>query len=86
MVELRKGIKAMVHFIWPVITDFTSSDQSRYTLWSCQNVSDALFYLLGNICIRCGTKLYEQSVGILMGTNCAPIVADLFYFATIEVS
>ena len=25
---------------------FTSSDQSRYTLWSCQNVCDALSYLL----------------------------------------
>ena len=28
---------------------FTSSDQSRYTLWSCQNVCDALSYLLDNI-------------------------------------
>ena len=31
---------------------FTSSDQSRYTLWSCQNVCDALSYLLDNIYIR----------------------------------
>ena len=28
--------------------------------------------------IRCGTKLYRQSVGIPMDTNCAPLVADLF--------
>ena len=28
---------------------FTSSDQSRYTLRSCQNVCDALSYLLANI-------------------------------------
>ena len=39
---------------------FTSSDQSRYTLWSCQNVCDALSYLLDNIYIRFGTKLYRQ--------------------------
>ena len=65
---------------------FTSSDQSRYTLWSCQNVCDALSYLLDNIYIRFGTKLYRQIVGIPMGTNCAPLVADLFYTATKEIS
>ena len=27
-----------------------------------------------------GTKLYRQVVGIPMGTNCAPLVADLFLF------
>ena len=35
---------------------------------------------LDNIYIRFGTKLYRQIVGILMGTNCAPLVADLFLF------
>ena len=33
-----------------------------------------------NICIRFGTKLYRQIVGIPMGTNCAPLVADLFLY------
>ena len=59
---------------------FTSSDQSRYILWSCQNVWDALSYLLNNINIRFGTKLYRQTVGIPMGTNCAPLIADLFLY------
>ena len=73
----------MIHFIWHVTTerDFTSSDQSRYTLWSCQNACDALSYLLDNINnIRFGTKLYRQIVGIPMGTKCAPLVADLFLY------
>ena len=30
--------------------------------------------------IRFGTKLYRQIVGIPLGTNCAPLVADLFLF------
>ena len=51
-----------------------------YQLWSCQNVCDALSFLLDNIYIRFGTKLYRQIVGIPMGTNCAPLVADLFLF------
>ena len=41
---------------------------------------DALIYLLDNIYIRFGIKLYKQIVGIPMGTNCAPLVADLFLF------
>ena len=41
-------------------------------------VSDALIYLLDNIYIRFGSKLYRQNVAIPMGTNCAPLVADLF--------
>ena len=61
-------------------TFFTSGDTKRYKLWSCQNVCEALIYLLDNIYIRFGTKLYRQIVGIPMGTNCAPLVADLFLF------
>ena len=41
----------------------TSSDQSRYTLWSCQNVCDALSYLLDNIYrkpINNDTFLYQH--------------------------
>ena len=45
-----------------------------------QNVCDALTFLLDNIFIQFGTKLYRQVVGIPMGTNCAPLVADLFLF------
>ena len=32
------------------------------------------------IYIRFSSKLYRQNVGIPMGTNCAPLVADLFLF------
>ena len=35
---------------------------------------------MDNIYIRCGTKLYRLIVGIPLGTNCAPFVADLFLF------
>ena len=41
---------------------------------------EALIYLLDNIYIRFGTKLYRQIVGIPIGTNCDPLVADLFLF------
>ena len=57
---------------------FTSTDHRGYKLWSCQNVCDILSYFLDNIYIRYSTKLCRQVVGIPMGINCAPFVADLF--------
>ena len=41
---------------------------------------EALTFLLDNIYIRFGTKLFRQIVAIPMGTNCVPLVADLFLF------
>ena len=35
---------------------------------------------MDNIFIRFDSKLYRQIVGIPMGTNCAPLVADLILF------
>ena len=38
-------------------------------------ISWIIFYF-----IRFGTKFYRQTIGIPMGTNCAPLVADFFFF------
>ena len=57
---------------------FTSEKPKNYHAWSCQNVCDALTFLLDNIFIQFDTKRYRQVDGIPMGTNCAPLVADLF--------
>ena len=59
---------------------FTSDLYKNYNLWSCQKGCEALVYLLDNISIRFGIKLYRQIIGIPMSTNCAPLVADLFLF------
>ena len=65
---------------------FISDIYNNHNLWSCQKVCDALVYLLDNIFIRFETKLYRQNIGIPMGTNCAPLVADLFFFVMREIS
>ena len=56
---------------------FTSEKPKKYHAWSCQNVCD-LF--VGQHFIRFSAKLYRQVIGISMGTNCAPLAADLFLF------
>ena len=35
---------------------------------------------MASIFIRFGSRFYRQIVGIPKGTNCAPLVADLFLF------
>ena len=41
---------------------FTSDADRNYNLWSCQKVCEALSFLLDNIYIRFGSKLYRQIV------------------------
>ena len=61
---------------------FTSEVHKNFTLWTCQKVCEALTFLLDNIY----TRLYDLVLSYLdkllvpMGTNCAPLVADLFLF------
>ena len=59
---------------------FTSDAVRNYNLRSCQKVCETLIFLLDNIYIRFGSKLYPQIVGIPIDTNCVPLVADLFLF------
>ena len=72
----------MIHFIWHVMTErlfslpLTKVDIHFGHVRMCATP----YPILDNIYIRFGTKLYRQIVGIPMGTNCAPLVADLFLF------
>ena len=65
---------------------FTSDAIRNYNLWFCQKLCEALTFLLDNVYIRLGTKLYRLIVGIPMGTKCAHLVADLFLFVMRETS
>ena len=38
-------------------------------------------FLVDNIYVRFGGQLFRQIVGIPMGTNCAPLLADLFLYS-----
>ena len=40
-----------------------------------------LEFLIDNIFVVFGNQVFQQSVGIPMGTNCAPLLADLFLYS-----
>ena len=37
-------------------------------------------FLIDNISVIFGERVFQQTVGKFMGTNCAPLVADLFLY------
>ena len=37
-------------------------------------------YLVDNVYISVGNKVFRQCIGIPMGTNCAPLLANLYAF------
>ena len=59
---------------------FTNGKVKNYKMWTCDEVCKALSFLLDNIYVRFGNDVYRQVIGIPMGTNCAPLVADLFLY------
>jgi hypothetical protein len=42
------------------------------------DIFNMLEFLIDNIFVMFGGRVYQQTVGIPMGTNCAPLLADLF--------
>lgn len=59
---------------------FTNNSVKNYTMWTCDEVCKSLTFLLDNIYVRYGDTIFRQIIGIPMGTNCAPLVADLFLY------
>ena len=64
--------------VWETLLSFSIYLLSNTFSQNIDNCSVA-FSLLFSIFIRFGSKLYRQIVDIPMGTNCAPLFADLFY-------
>ena len=53
-----------------------------YKCWCCAELCEAFTFFIENIYVQFDDMVYQQIVGIPMGTNCAPLIADLFLFVT----
>ena len=49
----------------------------KYTLFSCRELCLAIDFLIDNIYVRFGNSVLRQVVGIPMGPNSAPLLANL---------
>ena len=55
--------------------------QKGKTCYSEEQVISMLEFLIDNMFVSFGGTLFQQVVGIPMGTNCAPLLADLFLYS-----
>ena len=62
-------------------TYISNKIQKDKTCYSEEQVNSMLEFLIDNIFVSFGGILFQQVVGIPMGTNCAPLLADLFLYS-----
>ena len=56
----------------------SSEANSKFLTLNAKELCTLLNYLIDNIYVKFGSSLFRQSIGIPMGTDCAPLLADLF--------
>ena len=57
--------------------DFSNKKYYSYACWTCSELCEAFTFLMENIYLQFDGMVYQQIMGIPMGTNCAP---TYFYF------
>ena len=50
-------------------------------MYTADNICKMIEFLIDNIFVQLGECLFGQIIGIPMGTNCAPLLADLFLYS-----
>ena len=60
---------------------WTNSKGKHKHCWSKDDLIKHTKWLIDNIFVVCGDSLFKQVIGIPMGTDCAPFLANLFLFA-----
>ena len=58
---------------------FSNKKYDSNICWTCAELCEAFTFLMENIYVQFEGMVYQQIVGIPMGTNCAPLIADYFY-------
>ena len=59
-------------------TKKTHSDSTKK--FSETDIINMLEFLIDNIFVIFGGRVFQQTVGMPMGTNCAPVLANLFLY------
>ena len=60
---------------------FTSDPLNGDNKYTAVDICKMIEFLVDNIYVRFGGQLFRQMVGIPAGTNCAPLLADLFFYS-----
>jgi hypothetical protein len=61
-------------------TYFVIHDSDSTHKYSEVDIKEMLGFFIDNIFVVFSNRIFEQTVGIPMGTNCSQLLADLFVF------
>ena len=61
-------------------TFWSDKISTGYTNITVDKLIEYINFLIHNIYIKVGNKVFKQAIGIPMGTDCAPLLANLFLF------
>ena len=75
---LKSRISNLVHSAFRKKDDINGGGDNMYT---ADNICKMIEFLIDNIFVQFGGRLFRQVIGIPMGTNCAPLLADLFLYS-----
>ena len=60
---------------------FISDPLNGDNKYTANDICKMIEFLVDNIYVTFGGQLFQQIIGILMGTNCAPLLAHLFLYS-----
>ena len=72
---LKSRISNLVHNAFT--RDINSGGDNMYT---ADNICQMIEFSIDSIFVQFGRRLFHQVIGISMGKNCAPLLADLFLY------
>ena len=59
---------------------WSSSRGKKGHCWDKDELIKHVKWLITNIYVTCGDSMFKQVIGIPIGTDCAPFLANLFFF------
>ncbi len=75
--QADKNVKSLLIHRSQIQLNLTNIEKNCHRITNgCTQGRTTVNFLLDNIFVRFGTIVYRQKVGIPMGTNCAPLIAD----------
>ncbi len=78
--KLKGKLRALVQLCF-IKNYFVKHHSDSTKKFSETDIFNMLEFLIDNIFVMLGGRVFQQTVGIPMGTNCAPLLADLFLYS-----
>ena len=77
----KNGKRKYAYLVISHVNNYFVKNHSDSThKYSEVDIKKMLEFLIDNIFVVFGDRVFQQTVGIPMGTNCAPLLADLFLY------